>query len=62
MEKAKYIIINSEDNYFVKINEMNKIVFTKNEQEATQVTYDESQELIPLIELYSGHVAQAEPV
>lgn len=61
MAKARYIIINSEDNYFVEINAINKIVFTKDKKEATTMDYSDTEELIPLIEQYSGHVAMAEP-
>lgn len=60
MKKAKYIIVNSEGKYFVKISEQNKIVFTQNKREATEMYYSDTQDLIPIIELYDGHIAIAE--
>lgn len=62
MKKAKYRIVDSQERYFVKISEQNKIIFTKNADEAAKMDYSETEDIIPLIEQYSGHVATAEPV
>ena len=64
MKKAKYVIIliSSGDSYFVEISKTNKITSTRDIGEATKMDYSDAEELIPLIELYSGHVAIAEPI
>lgn len=54
---GNYIIITDDKKYFVRINELNKIVFTNNEEEATIVSYDDAKELISLIEC-SGYVVK----
>jgi len=56
-----YIIITSDKEYFVKTNELNKMVFTNNEEEATIVSYDDAKELISLIES-NGYVVKADIV
>lgn len=58
--KAQYIIINSEDKYFVKILENNSILFTDKKDEATKMDWNDSQELIPIIESKTGHICMAE--
>lgn len=60
--KAKYVIINSEEKYFVKILRDNSILFTNVKEEATQIDWEETQDLIPIIELYDGHVCMAENI
>lgn len=62
MKKAEYVIINYDEEYFVEISKQNKIVFTKNINEATKLGYSDAEELIPLIEHYTGSVAIAEQV
>lgn len=62
MKKAKYIIVNSKDEYFVEINKLNEIVFTKDKDKATQVEFSDTEDLIPLIELYSGKTSIIEEV
>lgn len=62
MEKAEYVIVNSDGEYFVKITKINTIMFTKRIGEATKLSYDEAQELVPIIELYSKIICIVEPV
>ena len=55
----EYIIVNSNVEYFVEINKVNKMVFTNNKEEATKVSYADAEELISLIE-FNGYVVEAE--
>ena len=60
MEKSKYILINSDNEYFVEISKVNKVMFTKDLAEATQVPHSDTQELIPIIEMYTGKTVISE--
>ncbi|MDF2880198.1 MAG: adenylate cyclase [Clostridiaceae bacterium] len=62
MKKAQYIIINSNNDYFLRIAENNSIVFAKDKELATVVSFEDSEALIPLIKLYSGQIASAEQI
>lgn len=60
--KAQYVIIDSKDRYFKEISKLNNIIYADNIEDATKMDYSDVEELIPLIEHYSGCVAIAEPV
>lgn len=62
MKKAQYVIVDSHERFFKEITKQNKILFTKDREQATQMDYSDAEELIPLIELYSGCVAVVETV
>lgn len=60
MKKAKYVIMNSDNEYFVKINKLNKAVFTNDKNKALEVEFSETENLIPIIELYNKTTVVAE--
>ena len=62
MEKAKYVIINSDNKYFVEILSNNKIAFDKDKTEAREVDWEEGQELISYIEFKTGKVCDLESI
>jgi hypothetical protein len=60
--KAQYVIVDSKGRYFKEISKLNKIVYADNMEEATKMDFSDTEELLPLIEHYTGCVAVAEPV
>lgn len=62
LRKAQYVIIDSKDRYFKEISKLNKIVYADSIEEATKMDFSDTEELIPLIEHYTGCVAVAEPI
>ena len=62
MKKAKYVLVNSKDEYFVEINKLNKGVFTKDKKEARKMFYSDTEDLIPYLEKQNGVTIMAEQI
>ena len=62
MNKAKYIIINSDEEYFAEILANNKIRFIKDIAQARIMDWEEGQELISYLEFKIGKTCILEAV
>lgn len=62
LRKAQYIIVDSKGRYFKEISKQNKIVYADSVEEATKMDFSDTEELLPLIEHYTGCVAVAESI
>lgn len=62
MNKAQYIIINSDEEYFVEILPNNKINFSEDINSARKVNYEEGQELVGYLEFKIGKACMLESI
>ena len=62
MSNAQYVVVNSNGEYFVKMNEQLKIIFTKNIEEAAKMDNYEAKNLIPIIAFRTGLTCVLEQV